>query len=80
MVRQVLGGKGVGKTASMGVQVSGRKMEKHMIQPYGKGKEVKVMVWGAFWGGGVGSLQIGPRFRGKEDGVLREFIFGIIER
>ena len=28
MVRRVLGGKGVGLTASMGVQISGRKMEK----------------------------------------------------
>ena len=35
---------------------------------------------GFLGGGEVGSLQIGPRFRGKEDGVLREFIFGIIER
>ena len=49
MVRRVFGGKGVRKTASMDVQISGGKMEKPMIQPYAKGKEVKVMVWGAFW-------------------------------
>ena len=73
--------KGPGKQRQWVFRFPDEKWKKPMIQPYGKGKEVKVMVWGAFWGGGeVGSLQIGPRFRGKEDGVLREFIFGIIER
>ena len=81
MVRQVFGGKRVRKTASMDVQISGGKMKKTYDttvrqRQEGQGHDMR----GFFKERKVRSLQIGPRFRSKEDEVLREFIFGIIER
>ena len=81
MVRRVFGGKGVEKTASMDVHISGGKMEKTYDTTVRKRQGCQDHGMGGFLEERkVGSLQIGSRFRSKEDGVLREFMFEIIER
>ena len=50
--------RGSGKRREWSFRTPAQKWDKDMIQATPKGKDAKVMVWAAFWGGGVSDLYL----------------------
>jgi len=57
-----------------------QKWNKEMIQTYKKGKDISVMVWGCFWGGGRSELYVMDRdFEAKKYGYTANSYLEVLD-